>query len=106
MTVVHSGSFTLRVGFWVTMPPLLINGLIVLAEVSSMVAGLCYAWFLENTIPKVTGDTWHAVPVIDMPRHYMHKRKDAAWLFDACGIDAGALLFSDEVCVVISYLVV
>lgn len=68
-----------------------------LAEVSSMVTAMCYAWFLENTVPKVTGETWHAIPVIDIPRHQMHKHKDAAWLFDACGIDAGALLFADEV---------
>jgi hypothetical protein len=27
----------------------------------------------------------------------MHNHKDAAWLFDACGVDAHALLFSDEV---------
>jgi len=45
----------------------------------------------------VTGETWHAIPVIDIPRHQMHKHKDAAWLFDACGIDAGALLFADEI---------
>uniref|UniRef100_A0A7I4A6L1 Uncharacterized protein n=1 Tax=Physcomitrium patens TaxID=3218 RepID=A0A7I4A6L1_PHYPA len=66
-------------------------------EVSSMVSAMCYAWFLENTVPKVTGATWHAVPVIDIPRHQMHKHKDAAWLFDACGIDAAALLFADEI---------
>lgn len=60
-------------------------------------SAMCYAWFLENTVPKVTGATWHAVPVIDIPRHQMHKHKDAAWLFDACGIDAAALLFADEV---------
>jgi hypothetical protein len=27
----------------------------------------------------------------------MHNHKDAAWLFDACGVDAHALLFADEV---------
>jgi len=31
------------------------------------------------------------------PRQSMHNHKDAAWLFDACGVDAHALLFSDEV---------
>jgi len=59
-----------------------------------MVAALAYAWFLHNS---ATGKTWHAVAVIDIPRHQMHKRKDAAWLFDACGIDPAALLFADEV---------
>lgn len=68
-----------------------------MAEVSSMVSAICYAWFLENTVPKVTGETWHAIPVINMPRYEMHKHKDAAWLFDACGIDAKTLLFADEV---------
>jgi hypothetical protein len=62
-----------------------------------MVAAMAYAWFLENTVPKVTGETWHAVPMIDMPRHQMHKHKSAAWLFDACGIDPAALLYADEV---------
>lgn len=58
---------------------------------------MAYAWFLENTVPKVTGETWHVVPMIDIPRHQMHKHKDAAWLFDACGIDPAALLYADEV---------
>ena len=62
-----------------------------------MVAAMAYAWFLKNTVPKVTGETWHAVPMIDMPRHQMHKHKSAAWLFDACGIDPAALLYADEV---------
>ncbi|KAG0561728.1 hypothetical protein KC19_9G086500 [Ceratodon purpureus] len=66
-------------------------------EVSSMVAAMAYAWFLENTVPKVTGETWHAVPMIDMPRHQMHKHKSAAWLFDACGIDPAAMLYADEI---------
>lgn len=61
---------------------------------------MSYAWFIDNTVPKVTGEiTWHAVAVIDIPRHQMHKHKDAAWLFDACGIDPAALLFADEVLV-------
>jgi len=68
-----------------------------LAEVSSMVAAMAYAWFLDNTRPKVTAKAWHAVAMIDIPRHQMHKHKDAAWLFDACGIDPAALLFADEV---------
>ena len=67
------------------------------AEVSSMVAAMCYAWMQENTSCKVASDTWHAVPMIDIPRHLMHKHKDAAWLFDACGIDAESLLFANEV---------
>jgi len=35
--------------------------------------------------------------MIDIPRQQMDKHKDAAWLFDACGIDARSLLFADEV---------
>lgn len=66
-------------------------------ELSSVVAALGYTWLQENSFPKISGDTWHPVPMIDMPRQQMHKHKDAAWLFDACGIDAGALLFADDI---------
>lgn len=62
-----------------------------------MVAAMSYAWLQENSFPTVSGDTWHPIPMIDIPRQQMDKRKDAAWLFDACGIDAGSLLFADEV---------
>lgn len=68
-----------------------------LAEVSTMVAAMFYAWMQENTTSKAASDTWHAVPMIDIRRHLMHKHKDAVWLFDACGIDAESLLFADEV---------
>jgi hypothetical protein len=46
---------------------------------------------------KKKTNKWHLVPVLSIPRKSMHKQKDAAWLFDACGVDARALLFSDEV---------
>ena len=63
-----------------------------------MVAAMGYAWLQENSFPKVSGDTWHPVPMIDIPRQQMDKHKDAAWLFNVCGIDPGAVLFADEVC--------
>lgn len=71
---------------------------LILAEVSSMVAAMCYAWYLDNAAPEVTGQTSRlAIPMINIPRDEMRKHKDAAWLFDACGIDVAALLFADEV---------
>lgn len=66
-------------------------------ELSSIVSAMSYAWLQENSFPSVSGDKWHPVPMIDVPRQKMDKHKDAAWLLDACGIDAGSLLFADEV---------
>jgi hypothetical protein len=66
-------------------------------EVSSMVCALLMAWSMESTAPPAKANNWHLVPVVNIPRQSMHKHKDAAWLFDACGVDARALLFSDEV---------
>jgi hypothetical protein len=68
-------------------------------EVSSMVSALLMVWLMEHTVapPVKTADKWHLVPVMNIPRQSMHNHKDAAWLFDACGVDAHALLFSDEV---------
>lgn len=81
----------------------LIADCLVLAEVSSMVAAMCYAWYLENAAPEVRGQASRlALPMINIPRDEMRKHKDATWLFDACGIDVAALLFADEVCTQIS----
>lgn len=68
-----------------------------LPELSSIVSALSYAWLQENAFPKVSGDAWHPIPMIDIPRQQMDKHRDAVWLFDACGIDPKALLFADEV---------
>jgi hypothetical protein len=62
-----------------------------------MVCALLMAWLMESTAPPAKANKWHLVPVVNIPRQSMHKHKDAAWLFDACGVDARALLFSDEV---------
>jgi hypothetical protein len=64
-----------------------------------MVSALLMVWLMEHTVtpPVKTANKWHLVPVMNIPRRSMHNHKDAAWLFDACGVDAHALLFSDEV---------
>jgi hypothetical protein len=69
-------------------------------EVSSMVSALLMAWLMENNAsspPVRAAENWHLVPVVNIARQGMHNHKDAAWLFDACGVDAHALLFADEV---------
>ncbi|XXG88740.1 hypothetical protein AAC387_Pa12g0916 [Persea americana] len=75
---------------------------------SSMVAAICHAWLLEN-INKAKKkkeeeeeeeeERWNGVvvPVMNLKRRRMWKQKQAAWLFHHLGIDACALLFSDEV---------
>lgn len=64
-----------------------------------MVAAICYAWLLENSREKensrIKDDV--VVPVINMGRARMWEHKQAAWLFHHIGIDASALIFSDEV---------
>jgi hypothetical protein len=68
-----------------------------------MVSALLTAWWMENTVlvpppvMKKKTNKWHLVPILSIPRKSMHEHKDAAWLFDACGVDTRALLFSDEV---------
>ncbi|GFZ12000.1 hypothetical protein Acr_23g0003850 [Actinidia rufa] len=72
---------------------------------SSMVAAICYAWLLENRIRMkkegVEGGEGEAaaavVPVMNMRRGKMWKQRQVAWLFHHVGLDATALLFSDEV---------
>ncbi|CAM6010025.1 unnamed protein product [Sphagnum balticum] len=68
-------------------------------KVSSMVSALLMAWLMENNTspPHVrAAENWHLVPVVNIARQSMHNHKDAAWLFDACGVDAHALVFADE----------
>lgn len=69
-----------------------------------MVAAICYAWLLETRmradmeeIEQEGNDGEIVVPVMNIRRGKMWKQKQAAWLFHHVGIDASALLFSDEV---------
>ncbi|CAK9137535.1 unnamed protein product [Ilex paraguariensis] len=66
---------------------------------SSMVAAICYAWLLENRVRNNEGGEGDesVVPVMNMRRGKMWKQRQAAWLFLHVGVDATALLFSDEV---------
>ncbi|KAJ0969103.1 hypothetical protein J5N97_021980 [Dioscorea zingiberensis] len=63
---------------------------------SSMVATIGYAWLLENMKSR-EGGGGVVVPVMNLKRRIMHKHRQVAWLFHYLGIDASALLFSDEV---------
>lgn len=69
-----------------------------------MVAAICYAWLLETRMradmeerEQEGNDGEIVVPVMNIRRGKMWKQKQAAWLFHHVGIDATALLFSDEV---------
>ena len=68
-----------------------------------MVAAICYAWLLENRIRTKKdveggeGEALTVVPVMNMRRGKMWKQRQVAWLFHHVGLDATALLFSDEV---------
>ncbi|KAK3037509.1 hypothetical protein RJ639_030317, partial [Escallonia herrerae] len=70
---------------------------------SSMVAAICYAWLLENRMRnskdgvEEDGRVVVVVPVLNVRRGKMWKQQQAAWLFHHVGVDASALLFSDEV---------
>ncbi|KAG0498747.1 hypothetical protein HPP92_003438 [Vanilla planifolia] len=67
---------------------------------SSMVAAICYAWLLEKqrlSERRGLGIKEEIVlPVINRRRAKMWEHKQAAWLFYHLGIDASALMFSDE----------
>ncbi|XP_039138606.1 uncharacterized protein LOC120275941 isoform X3 [Dioscorea cayenensis subsp. rotundata] len=63
---------------------------------SSMVATIGYAWLLENMENKEGGEGV-VVPVMNLKRRSMQTHRQVAWLFHYLGIDASALLFSDEV---------
>lgn len=69
-----------------------------------MVAAIFYAWLLETRMradmeerEQEGNDGEIVVPVMNIRRGKMWKQKQAAWLFHHVGIDATALLFSDEV---------
>ncbi|CAK9140765.1 unnamed protein product [Ilex paraguariensis] len=69
---------------------------------SSMVAAICYAWLLENMMNnneggEEDGNVVVVVPVMNMRREKMWKQRQAARLFHHIGVDATALLFSEEV---------
>lgn len=55
---------------------------------------------MRNNKEKVEGDGSSVVvlPVINVRRGKMWKQRQAAWLFHHVGINAKALLFSEEVC--------
>ncbi|KAL6840374.1 hypothetical protein ACP4OV_030184 [Aristida adscensionis] len=61
-------------------------------SVSSIVAAICYAWMLGSK-----GDGHAVVPVVNMRRSRMARCRQAAWLLYHVGVDASALLFTDEV---------
>lgn len=65
-----------------------------------MVAAICHAWLLayrQRENDGGTGDGVVVVPVMNVKRGSMLKLRQAAWLFHHAGVDATALLFSDEV---------
>ncbi|KAI3820710.1 hypothetical protein L1987_08258 [Smallanthus sonchifolius] len=72
---------------------------------SSMVAAISYAWLLDTKIRTKRngvvkdGDTTleMVVPVLNVSRGKMWKQRQAAWLFQHAGVDATAILFSDEI---------
>ncbi|ONM38260.1 hypothetical protein ZEAMMB73_Zm00001d043495 [Zea mays] len=61
-------------------------------SVSLIVAAICYAWMLPSK-----GDGQAAVLVVNMRRSRMAWCRQAAWLLYHVGVDASALLFTDEV---------
>ncbi|KAJ0751093.1 hypothetical protein HanLR1_Chr05g0189691 [Helianthus annuus] len=72
---------------------------------SSMVAAISYAWLLDTKMRTKRngvvgdGDTSRemVVPVLNVSRGKMWKQRQAAWLFHHAGVDATAILFSDEI---------
>lgn len=69
---------------------------------SSMLSAICYSWLLETKMRNNEGIEGDGSPVVVVPvmnvrRGKMWKQRQAAWLFHHVGIDAKALLFSEEV---------
>ncbi|KAJ0578380.1 putative DHH phosphoesterase superfamily [Helianthus annuus] len=72
---------------------------------SSMVAAISYAWLLDTKLRTkrngVVGDgdtsLEMVVPVLNVSRGKMWKQRQAAWLFHHAGVDATAIVFSDEI---------
>ncbi|KAI7731244.1 hypothetical protein M8C21_007644, partial [Ambrosia artemisiifolia] len=70
---------------------------------SSMVAAISYAWLLDTKMKSnevVRDDNTSqemVVPVLNISRGKMWKQRQAAWLFHHAGVDATAILFSDEI---------
>lgn len=69
------------------------------AGTASMVATICHAWLMGHRQRESEdgSDRTLVVPVINVKRASMWKLKQAAWLFHHAGLDATALLFTDEV---------
>ncbi|RDX70132.1 hypothetical protein CR513_50654, partial [Mucuna pruriens] len=66
---------------------------------ASMVAAICHAWLLGYRQREKEGGSEGVVvvPVMNVKRGSMWKLRQAAWLFHHAGLDATALLFTDEV---------
>ncbi|VVA25879.1 PREDICTED: prune homolog [Prunus dulcis] len=70
---------------------------------STMAAAICYAWLLENRARKENKskgngeEEYVVVPVMNVKRGSMWKKREAAWLVHHVGLDATSLLFADEV---------
>ncbi|KAL8215943.1 hypothetical protein R6Q57_022780 [Mikania cordata] len=66
---------------------------------SSMVSAISYAWLWDAKLRnRVAGDTVEmVVPVLNVSRGKMWKQRQAAWLFHHAGVNATAVLFSDEI---------
>ncbi|KAJ1391898.1 DHH phosphoesterase superfamily [Sesbania bispinosa] len=65
---------------------------------ASMVAAICHAWLLGyRQRENGSEDVAVVVPVMNVKRGSMWKLRQAAWLFHHAGLDATALLFTDEV---------
>ena len=66
-----------------------------------MVAAICYAWLLENRRRNNRDGEGESevviLPVMNVRRRKMWKQRQVAWLFHHAGVDASALLFSNEV---------
>lgn len=62
-------------------------------------AAICYAWLLANSEKGEGGGSSGQVvaPVVNVKRERMLKNRQAAWLLYHVGVDASALLFADEV---------
>ncbi|TKY55268.1 hypothetical protein E2542_SST19682 [Spatholobus suberectus] len=66
---------------------------------ASLVAAICHAWLLgyRQREKECGSERVVVVPVMNVKRGSMWKLRQAAWLFHHAGLDATALLFTDEV---------
>ncbi|KAL3689757.1 hypothetical protein R1sor_016066 [Riccia sorocarpa] len=64
-------------------------------DLGSIICAICYSYYLEKR--SQGPGRWNVVPLMNFSRWRMVQNLDAAWLFDACGLDGEALLFANEV---------